>query len=292
MLRPRARLWAAPVLLLGIALSLGCDRAAEQELSSLRRQAESMRQKNESLQAELNEAGSTLEQLRTEKAELKEEVDELQSRTGEVDSLRERVREADEKAAALSKQLEELKAEREPAGDGPDVAAARSRLTALGEELFEKSRYRSARSALLSARELGAAAPETAYRIAYSSAALEDRPAARKWYETALNAIDEQAQPDRALRLKCLNNYAALLLKSGEPEQAVEFCRRALDLDASYAPAHFNLGLAYKGRGDSPQRAIEAFRNHVAHGGVRTESARKLIEDLLPEETSDEEPAD
>ncbi|KPK61907.1 MAG: hypothetical protein AMK73_07330, partial [Planctomycetes bacterium SM23_32] len=224
------------------------------ELSALRAESERLTVESASLRRRLAAAEEGAKELRVLKERVKE-LERLQSESAET-------------------------APAKPAGVGPapeDVAEARRRLVELSQLLFERGELNAARAVALSASRLGADDAATLYRIAYCTAATGQFEEAGQWYERAREALQAQPDPDEELLKKCLNNHGAALAKLGKADDAERLYRDALELDAGYAPAYFNLGLLCEGDPGRAEEAIQAFRSHIAHGGSRSVAARNCI---------------
>jgi tetratricopeptide (TPR) repeat protein len=272
---------AAVVLLL---LVPACDRGESEQVKELRARVSELQSESDARLEQKEAAARRVEELEEENEALAEQVQELEDRVEELSELQDaarRLRESRARVTELEERVEELKAAQPaaPATEepGPELGAARERLRRLGGELMDQGRYDIARRVLLAGHGLGLDDPETLHRIAFCEAAGGNNREAVEWYERALGAMPDDGAV--ALRRKCLNNYGAALLRLDEVERAADAFRRAIDIDAAYAPAHFNLGLALRRLGRT-DRAIESFREHVAHGGGRSVTAREFIREL------------
>jgi len=157
---------------------------------------------------------------------------------------------------------------------------ARGQLEALGAALFQQGRYDIARAVLAVALELGAEEPKTLFQLGYCASQAGEAKEAADCYGRALAALRAEPEPDRDLMLRCLNNLAVAQRRLGRSEEALKLLQEAVELDARFAPAYFNLGLLYANDLKRPAEAIAAFRKHVANGGARSVSARNMIEKL------------
>lgn len=272
----RIALLALPCALLLSA----CEAGHEEELAAAREETSEWRGKYESLVTEN-------EKLYRQAADLEGQVRDLQAgsralaqETARVEELQADAREQQEEIRTLEQRLEDMTSAGARAGSAPPGEAVRERLERLGTDLFERGEYSSAHPVLLSVLELGVDDPFVLYSLAFCEASFGELEAADGRYTACGAALGEQQEPDRSLLLRCLNNHALVLSRLGRAEAAAGMLRRAVELDESFAPAHFNLGLLYAQKLDRPADAIEALRQHVVHGGSRSVSARRLIRDL------------
>ncbi len=241
------------------------------------------------LRAEIAELRADRQTARQQAAALESELESLRAAHQEQQAAQEKLQEISERSNALSQQLEQARqriAELE-AGQTPqqqaataqsDITVALARLRERGRRLYEQKDYSAGLSVLLSAHDLGADEPAVLYRIArcYSHGARDDE--AIGWYQRSLAALEDRPEPD--LRKRALTNLSAALLRLGNSEAAIKQARTALELDGGYAPAWFNLGLAYARTPEQAEQAVEAFRQHVALGGSRSVWAKERIRQL------------
>ncbi len=288
-------LLALPTLLALLCLAAGCDgepeepaarRAADE--SEWRQKYENLVSQNEVVYRQLNVLKSENEELRKDGESLKEQLkglDELAALKTQLAERTERVELLQQEVAGL-REGEKARPEPKPIEPSADLLAAqrgRERLEELGTVLFGRQQYDTARAVILSALQLGSESPRTFFQLGVCEAADGHYDLAAERYEQALEALRKQPDKDDGLMKICLTDYAAARLKLGEPQKAAELCLGAIELDEAYAPAYFNLGLAYAGQPDRRQEAVEAFRKHIVYGGQRSVSARELIIQLQAE---------
>ena len=98
-----------------------------------------------------------------------------------------------------------------------------------------------ATTAVTKAADLGGG-PWTTFAAARLAAAIGDMPRARRLYQQiiASNPLEADAQVDMGLDVE---------LRSGHPEQAEGYLRRALQIDPRYSGAHYGLGLIQLAQG-------------------------------------------
>lgn len=66
---------------------------------------------------------------------------------------------------------------------------------------------------------------------------------AEKKIPEATEALQKSAQLDPTMASKAYYNMGANLVNSGQPDKAVDFFQKAIDADANYADAHYQLGI-------------------------------------------------
>ena len=291
------------LLLALVCLANSCDgkpeeRAAQPaaEESEWQRKYEDLVNENEVVYRQLNVLKAENEELRTERERLREQLKDLD----QLATLRGRLAEKTQRAQQLEREVarlregEEARPEPKPVEPSENLALAvqrgRQRLEELGAVLLDRRQYGTAHAIILSALQLGSETPRTFFQLGVCQAAdgRFDQAAAR--YEQALQALQKQPDRDDDLLRNCLINYAAARLQLGQPQEAMPLCLRAIELDETFAPAYFNLGLAYADLPDRRQEAVEAFRKHIIHGGARSVSARELIAELQAESAAEVQP--
>ncbi|MFO8008082.1 MAG: tetratricopeptide repeat protein [Candidatus Brocadiia bacterium] len=283
--------WTALLVLPCVLLLSGCNAGLEEELAALREEAAELRGEYESAAAENEQLKQQLADLKEQARSLEADKAALAQRAGRVEELENEVEQQAEKIRTLEQRLEQPGAGE--AAAGLPVEAVRQRLARLGEDLFQRNEFGAAHPVLLSALELGAEGPSLLYALAFCEASFGELEAAERRYAACATALEEREAPDQSLVLKCLNNHALVLSRLGRAREAADVLRRALELDESFTPAQFNLGLLYAQKLDRPAAAIEPLRRHVAHGGARSVSARRLIGDLQQKlEETEPAPAD
>ena len=100
--------------------------------------------------------------------------------------------------------------------------------------------------------------------------------AVTRWREQrrdeAIKLMDEalRVKPDFADAL-CMGGY--MLSECGQPQSAMRFYRRALELDASLVVAHVNLGKLLFGAADSRKRSLLLGRQRTSRLMIRTRGA-------------------
>ncbi len=271
--------------LLAALLVCGCDGRMEQQLSEVRAQAEALSEKHDQAVAEKKELRSELETLRALNETLRSDIEELQERAKSLDEVQSKLTGSQRRVAELEEKLAETAEERAvPAEKSPEDEAGlqkvKARLELLGADLFRRHEYGAARAALLSARELGSDSPAAAFRLAYCETALGKLEEALENYQACRAILDSALESDEELLKKCLVNQGVALAKLGRFQEAAELYEKALSVDPQYSPAHFNLGLLYAGELGEPEQAVESFRKHIANGGGRSVSARKMIREI------------
>ncbi len=269
------------LLVLPCALLLSaCDVGHEDELAAAREETSEWRGKYESLVSENEELYQQVADLGERVRDLEAGNRALAQEAAHVDELQADAREQQEEIRTLKQRLEDMTPAGARAGSAPAGEAVHQRLERLGTDLFEQGEYGSAHAVLLSAHELGVDGPSVLYPLAFCEASFGELEEADRRYAECRAALEAQQEPERSLLLRCLNNHALVLSRLGRPEEAAGMLRRAVELDESFAPAQFNLGLLYAQKLDRPADAIESLRQHVAHGGSRSVSARRLIRNL------------
>ncbi len=275
------------LLVLFFCLTLpACDGGTKETIAQLEQEVNQWRAKYESLAESTDELQEEINELQAEKDELQEKAGRVEGLTEGLDEKSNRVEELEQSVSDLQAQVENLK-EAGQASPLP-VERVRDRLTVLGADLFQLGNYNAALPVLASAHDLGKNAPDLLYRMAYCQAEFGETRQAADYYRQCYEALQKQEQPDAALLTKCLSNWGVVLAASGQFEKAVEKYTEAIQADETFAPAYFNLGLIYADKLQQPEKAVEAFRKHVAHGGDRLVSAKRQIESLLadmPEES-------
>jgi tetratricopeptide (TPR) repeat protein len=260
-------------LLAALLLLPACDRQAKQQTARLQASVESLQKRCDALEADSAQAAQ-------QAADLKTRADAL---AAERDDLRAKLSAAHEQVKQLGAQAADTKkASAGPAAaPGADAGAALLRLEALGSDLFQDGNYSAAAAVLLSACDLGSKDPLVYYRLAYSNAAMGKYSASIGWYEKALAALAQQPKPDPDLQKKCLTDYGVALAQTGKAKEAIAAYTKALALDPAYTPALYDVALLYAKSAADKDKAIDALRQHVAHGGTRSISARELLQELL-----------
>jgi len=71
---------------------------------------------------------------------------------------------------------------------------------------------------------------------------------AEKKMPEATDALTKAAQLDPQMAAKAYYNMGANLVNSGNPDQAADFFKKAIDADPSYADAHYQLGVCMMGK--------------------------------------------
>lgn len=153
----------------------------------------------------------------------------------------------------------------------------------LADAAYKREDYLQACELLLSVEALGADDAETQFRIGrcYAAGGVYDK--AIEHYEKALKKTDEvkgEQKAVSAMRLKILNNIGVARLKNEDNAGAEAAFREAVKIDATYAPALFNLALAVSCRPDGKAEAEELMRKYIAQGGERSATAAIIIENL------------
>ena len=111
---------------------------------------------------------------------------------------------------------------------------------------------------------------------------------AGQWAEARRVLSVALARAPQSARL--LNSLACVEARSGKPDQAVFYLMQALEKDAGYAPALFNLARAHEGRDAKQAEAyfekyLESVRHDpVARAGPQAEYAKRALGDFAAEQ--------
>jgi tetratricopeptide (TPR) repeat protein len=246
---------------------------AQQELASLRPEVEGLKvrleqrgdveakREVEDLKKQLGEGHDTVEKLMAQVSNLKADLAEAKGQSV-AQTTREQLDALHKKAAEVREGLERV-----------------------GGLLLDASRYDSAREVLTSTVDLGSENPVTYFRIGYCEGALGNDLAAADWYARAASLAARDPEKVAALLPKLYNNYGATLLALGKFNDALHWYEKAAQADDKYAPVQFNLARLYADQLGDPQKAIEAYRRHIALGGGHSVTARNAILELQRKQT-------
>jgi outer membrane protein OmpA-like peptidoglycan-associated protein len=94
---------------------------------------------------------------------------------------------------------------------------------------------------------------------------------------TITAAEEKRDKPARVQAQRLVDKGLAL---NDNSDAEADFYRRAIDIDPTYASAHFNLGFLYHSRGE-PEKAIDAYRQCLRYAPRRHEAHRNLAVCLL-----------
>jgi tetratricopeptide (TPR) repeat protein len=309
-------------LIVALAIPLtGCDREGNADLQ----------EENLELQSEVRQLSDKIEQNNDQVAELEEQLDQARQKRRELEDeaeelerdLLEDLRKTREELATSQERLEELEAGMEapePAvAEEPDEEEAEEpeepeqteneaeklretmddaarRLALLGGGLLAEGEHEPARIALLISRQLGADAPIVYYHLAAASAELQKWEAAEANYAVVVEQLhkakDNLSGAEKNMLKAALLNAGVALEHLEDYTEAAENYVAALELDADYAPAYYNLGRLYARKLDDREKAITLLRKHVVLEGRRSDSALDLIEELQNPEKVDKEATD
>jgi tetratricopeptide (TPR) repeat protein len=285
------RALAAGGALVCLLCATGCDGSAD-EVQSLTAELRQARQEGDGLALELADANAEIAGLNEQVKELSSSNENLtvekellqreaRRQNDRINTLNERVRTLNEQLEDLARRTatKPVTAAAVPAPKPrPELSKAIERLDALSRALFDRGDLDVALSVGLTAEELGGESPELLYRIAFCKASARDYGSAADYYSRAWDKLGDEA--DAALRAKLLTNWGAALAETGDGAGAADLYQQALQIDQTSAAAWFDLGLVYAGDPARRDDAIEAFRNHIIHGGDRGVSARRHIAEL------------
>jgi len=303
---------AQACLALALLSFAGCgkkqDPSAEtqKDVEQWRAKYEELARKNEEIYPQLEE----LDGLRKQNKDLAQKVDGLtrdlsaaraQAEKAVASPGKQALEEKEAQIAGLLQQAKQLKDELALArGEGQQYQALKAKLdtlekakvelAALGAQLMESGLRPAALQVLLRAVQLGQEDPEVLLQVAYLYGELRDEDRAAQWYARAAEAVEKLAPPRPRLAAKVYSNYGATLVALGKPVQALQWYERSVKADPAYTPVQFNLGLLYAEHYKDSDKAIAAFRRHVALGGSRSLSARNAI--LRLQEEAEEGPAE
>ncbi len=258
-----------------------CSDGQDELRTRLQQEVDRWRGKYETLTEETQKLQRQLHDLEAEKNRLEGEAQRADELAQQLSAKSERVEKLQQDLADLRAQLAGLKKPEEPSeSSAPPIKRVRERLAVLGADLFRRGDYNAAFPVLLSAHDLGEPGPAVLYRLAFCQGKFGEMRQAAGYYEQCYAALQDRAEPDESLLKKCLNNWGIVLAASGQFEKAAEKYTELIQTDRAFAPTYFNLGLLYADKLQEPQKAVEAFRMHVAHGGERLVSAKRQIEAL------------
>jgi len=270
-----AKLWKSKYEDLAATMDNVCQEKekAQQELAALRPEVEGL--KTRLAQQGDVEVKTQIEDLKKQIAQGRETIEKLVTQVG---GLKADLAEAKGQSVAQTTR-EQLDALHKKA------AEVREGLERVGGLLLEASRYDSAREVLTSTVDLGSENPVTYFRIGYCEAALGNDLAAADWYARAASLAARDPEKAAALLPKLYNNYGATLLALGKFNDALHWYEKAVQADDKYAPVQFNLARLYADQLGDPQKAIEAYRRHIALGGSHSVTARNAILELQRKQT-------
>jgi tetratricopeptide (TPR) repeat protein len=289
-----AIVYRIPVAALLVALLLlpACDGRSKEQIAQLQASIQTLQARYDSLSAQQQQTAQQAAALKASVDALTAERDDLKGKLsdarGQVKQLQSKVDELARAAAAPAPAAQPVPGAPAPA----DTAGVIARLESLAADLFRDGNYSAVNAVLQSACDLGSRDPLTFYRLAYASAGVGKYGDAIGWYEKALSALAGRPDADPEFHKKCLNNYGVALAHTGKDTDAIAAYTKALGIDPSYTPALYNLALLYAPNAADRDKAVDALRQYVAHGGARSVSARDLLQKLLaPEPGPAEKPA-
>jgi len=271
-------------------------------------QVKSLKERTENLQETLDEKNQELTQIRKQKDELSKKVKDLQSslddlkaRSENTQELEQKLSAAQDRVAKLEEQVDSLKGQLEKAKKAGRESKVQElqeqleqeqktrqkvagQLRQSGEAMFQSGSYEEALPLLHAAQNLGVDDPQLLYRLGYCFAQASSYDNAAKCYLAAAQQLEPNAKQNKGLLTKAYVNGGAALARVGKTSEAIDLYEKATKLDDTFAAAYFNLGLLYKKQQGGEQDAIKAFRHHIALGGSRSRSARRLILEMQSSE--------
>lgn len=148
------------------------------------------------------------------------------------------------------------------------------------QELIAAGQFQQAVSGLKSLIKIRPDDPMVLYRLAYSQEQLGANAKASRAYQKAIKAAQQNPTTHDSLLPRLYNNCGVVLMKRKQEQKALEWYEKAIEADKTYAPVYYNLGKLYMQDLQTPDKAITAFRKHIALGGSRGASAREAIKKL------------
>ncbi|MFW6457028.1 MAG: tetratricopeptide repeat protein [Planctomycetota bacterium] len=243
-------------------------RQAAQESNDLQQQVKAQRDRidhlSQQLMSQIYQTGALREELTAltrDNRQWEQKCDGLQSELRRVEGKR------DDRIIALSHQLETLGMTLEQAG----------------QHLLEKGEYKEALKTFRPLSRVQPAAPAILYRMAYCHQELNSQSDAAETYRRAINVAEQHPDSNASLLPRLYNNYGVVLMGMERHDDALKWYQKATEITDNYSPVYYNMGKLYMDHLSTPQKAIAAFRRHIATGGNRMITAQRAIKRLQKE---------
>ncbi len=235
----------------------------------VQKEAKHLRTKNKKLQQQATARAEDISSLQNKVDALQDEVRQHKTK---YEKVRGRLHKLEEKNdTRISAKVDTLSAQ---------VQNLSEALKRSARHLMASSQFQDAAAALKPLSQVHPNDPWVLYRLAYCRGQLGANAAAAKIYDKAIRTAQKQSTQYADLLPRLYNNYGVLLMKQDRARQALKWYQKATKADSSYAPAYYNLGKLHMEHLVAPDKAIEAFRQHIAAGGNRAHSARQTIKRL------------
>jgi len=303
----RAGLFVAACAALALCLA-GCGKEEEEgDAASASDEVALWRGKYEEIVRKNEEVYGRIDALKDRNSKLDQQIKDLDAQLdkakeanaglAEVDKLKETIAQRNKAIEQMRAEAETLKGELKRARDlvnatdsvrqleilSGKAKLVKEKLLALGAQTFEEGQYAAGSEILAGAVELGAGGATVLYQLAYCCAEVGDNEGAARWYAAAAQAAEKDPEAAQLLP-KLHNNHGAVLVALGKHDEALKAYLKAAEADKDYAPVHFNLGRLYALHLKAPDKAMEAYRRHVALGGARSIAAREAIKLVLDQQ--------